>query len=419
MIENKQQNVTDVQSSEIKPSESVQQVSSNLVLPSRRRFFTQAGAAGLVGAFGVFGNAGPAPFGSRAFAQASEYDFERPTGLPAGAQLDSRYPVAFAEPVTEGLRLVMAFFTALNQRNIQAIADTLHFPFAIYENIVPLVYQTREEFVANPPPTLNTTGRGLSRIGAGSYDLLEGLNVNLYCPVGGVYSLTYKRYNASGYRLLDCEGVYSVTNNDGRWAIQLISTIWHEQEYEDNTYPDAEMTHRIGSQGYLAAFGYNDEATLNNLDIGRGSYEPELPVGTQRASVNFDYGPRNRSQDARDNDPMQGWRVSGVTSRLQVSTVQPPSGAENYDTRLAEFSDLAGGAVGTYSYTRLRPERPLVIHETHDKAHLLNGYWRYTEDGELISETRGVSIRIWKGGNWGDAGGLGQVTHHDRSNTAA
>jgi hypothetical protein len=47
----------------------------------------------------------------------------------------------------------------------------------------------------------------------------------------------------------------------------------------------------------------------------------------------------------------------------------------------------------------------------------LGGYWRYTADGQLISETRSVGIRIYKGGRWGDVGGLGQVTHRDRSNS--
>ena len=63
------------------------------------------------------------------------------------------------------------------------------------------------------------------------------------------------------------------------------------------------------------------------------------------------------------------------------------------------------------------PVRPVVIHATHDKAHTLAGYFRYTADGTLISETRSVGIRIYKVGHWGSAGSLGQVTHHDRSNS--
>jgi hypothetical protein len=75
--------------------------------------------------------------------------------------------------------------------------------------------------------------------------------------------------------------------------------------------------------------------------------------------------------------------------------------------------------VGEYAYTRDRPVRPVVIHATHDKAHTLAGYFRYTADGTLISETRSVGIRIYKVGHWGSAGSLGQVTHHDRSNSKA
>ncbi|MEJ2089441.1 MAG: hypothetical protein P8Y69_13420 [Gammaproteobacteria bacterium] len=59
-----------------------------------------------------------------------------------------------------------------------------------------------------------------------------------------------------------------------------------------------------------------------------------------------------------------------------------------------------------------------MIHATHDKAHVLGGYWGFTAGGELIPETHSVGIRIYKGGHWGNAGSLGQVTHHDRSNSA-
>jgi len=376
-----------------------------------------------VGAFGVLGAVGAVGLGAnQADAQTPTRargapEFSKPANLKPGAQLDSRFPVSFSETVSQGLRLVIEYYTALSQRNLTAIAKTLHFPFAIYEEIEPVVLQSERDLLANPPATLNGTGKGRSRIAKGSYDLLESVNVHLYCPVGGVFSLSFARYTADGHKLLDCDGIYSVTNNDGRWAIQLASTIFHERGFENDRYPDAEETHRIGSQGYLAAFGYRDEKLLNDLSTGRGSYEPELPVGTKRASVNFGYGPRDRSRDARNNNPMAGWRTAGIKSRLSVSEITAQSGTGTMNTNLNEFVELAGGSVGEYDYTRLRPERPLVIHATHDKAHTLGGYWRYTSAGELISETRSVGIRIYKGGRWGDVGGLGQVTHHDRSNS--
>jgi hypothetical protein len=327
--------------------------------------------------------------------------------------------VSFATPVSESLRLVTEYFAALNQRDVAALARTLHFPVAIYEDIEPIVVQSAADFVANPPPTLNATGRGKTRILKGSYDLLESINVHLYCPVGAAVSLSFARFTPDGQRHLQCDGIYSVTNNDGRWAIQLVSTIFHEADFIGLAYPDAEQAEIRQSQNYLSQFGYGNEAVLNDLRSGRGSYEAPLPPGTRTASVNFGYGPRERSRDAREGRPMSGWRTKGVKSRLNVSVRSEESVNRAFETNLPEFIELAGGGVGQYAYTRDRPVRPITIHATHDKAHTLNGYFRYTADGTLISETRGVGIRIYKNGHWGSAGSLGQVTHHDRSNSKA
>lgn len=380
-------------------------VRDDFIDQGRRDLFKQTGA---VGALTLLGGSAIAPSVSAA-------EFDTPKGWLPGGQSDSRFPVSFTAPVTQGLRLVIEYFTALNQRDLAALAKTLHFPFAIYEHIEPLVYQTEADFLRNPPPSLNGTGKGATRIAAGSYDLLESVNVHLYCPVGGVFSLGFTRYQADGDKLLDCEGVYSVTNNDGRWAIQLASTIVHERGYEKYPYPDAEMADRLGSQGYLAAFGYRDEALLNDRSKGRGSFEPRLPAGTKTAGVSFGYGPRDRTRNARNNDPMKGWKTSGVKSRLIVSEVSDEVGEQS--TNLKEFVELAGGTVGDYDYTRINPVTPRVIHATHDKAHVLGGYTRFTADSRFISETRSVGIRIRKAGSWGSSGGLGQVTHHDASNS--
>jgi hypothetical protein len=380
----------------------------------RREFVQTIGAAGALTAVGpAAAQAGPA-------AQAGgASEFPRPATLRQGSQLDSRFPVSFAAPVGEGFRLLTEFFTAMSQRNLEAMARTLHFPFAIYETIDPIVVQSAADFLKNPPPSLNGSGGGPAKVMRGSYDLLESMNVHLYCPVGGAFSLSFTRYTPDGHKLLACDGIYSVTNNDGRWGIQLASTIVHEVDFIGISYPDAEQADIRGNQNYLAAFGYRNEAILNDPRTSRGSYEVPLPVGTRTASVNFGYGPRERSRDAREGNPMSGWRTKGVKSRLVVSTVTEESRNRAITTNLAEFVELAGGAVGEYSYTRDRPVRPITIHATHDKAHTLGGYLRYTADGTLISETRSVGIRIYKNGQWGSAGGLGQVTHHDRSNSRA
>lgn len=385
---------------------------------NRRQFARSVAAASVLGAFGR-GLPPAAAFqaGGRGQGVSEPPEFAVPATLRKGAQLDSRFPVSFAAPVAEGFRLVTEYFTALSQRDLNGISRTLHFPFAIYEDIEPIVVASAAELQAGPPPSLNATGKGKSKIRPGSYDLLESMNVHLYCPVGAVFSLSFTRYTPEGYKLLVCDGIYSVTNNDGRWAIQLASTIVHEVDFLGLTYPDAEASDIRGNQNYLAAFGYRNEAALNDPSTSRGSYERPLPIGTRVASVNFGYGPRERSRDAREGRPTAGWRTKGVKTRLQVSTVTEASRSRVITTNLAEFIELAGGAVGDYDYTRDRPTRPVTIHATHDKAHTLGGYLRYTADGSLISETRSVGIRIYKNGEWGSAGGLGQVTHHDRSNS--
>lgn len=383
---------------------------------SRRRFMQQIGAAGLAG---VSSRRLAAAQVRAAPPAAGDEEFPKPAALRDRAQLDSRFPVSFRASVGEGLRLVTEYFTALNQRDLQGIAETLHFPFAIYEGIEPVVVQSATDFVAHPPPSLNATGAGKSAILRGSYDLLESVNVHLYCPVGSVVSLSFTRYTPDGYKLLLCDGIYAITNNDGRWAIQLASTIVHEADFIGVAYPDAEQAEIRQSQNYLSQFGYGNEATLNDPRTSRGSYELPLPAGTKTASVTFGYGPRERSRDAREGHPMRGWKTKGVKSRLVVSTRSEESLNRSIETNLPEFIELAGGGVGSYAYTRDRPVRPITIHATRDKAHTLGGYFRYTADGVLISETRSAAIRIYKDGHWGSAGSLGQVTHHDRSNSKA
>ena len=78
----------------------------------RREFVKAIGAAGALSAVApgtASGAAAQAEAGGAA-------EFPRPSSLRTGAQLDSRFPVSFATPVTEGFRLVTEYFTALSQR---------------------------------------------------------------------------------------------------------------------------------------------------------------------------------------------------------------------------------------------------------------------------------------------------------------
>ena len=65
---------------------------------------------------------------------------------------------------------------------------------------------------------------GQSQILPGSYDLLNGLELQTFSPVGAGLSMSFIRYTQDGRKLATCEGIYAVTNNEGKWAIELVST---------------------------------------------------------------------------------------------------------------------------------------------------------------------------------------------------
>ncbi len=119
----------------------------------RRQFVHSVGAASMLGALGVpTMSTAATQAGGAAQAPPSPPEFAVPATLRKGAQLDSRFPVSFAAPVSQGFRLITAYFTALSQRDLNGISRTLHFPFAIYEDIEPIVVSTAGDFLSNPPP---------------------------------------------------------------------------------------------------------------------------------------------------------------------------------------------------------------------------------------------------------------------------
>ena len=402
----------------------------------RRSFIQGVGAAGVLGGLGLSGlGATPAEAqAAQAAQQAGGNDVPRPATLRAGAQVDSRWPVTYRETIPQGIRLVTQYFAALSEQNLQGIADVLHFPFAIFEQTEPIVFRTAQDFLANPPMTLAPAGRKVNHpghytgaIAPGSYNLFQSIDVPLFCPVGAVVAFSFMRYSEAGYKLFDCEGIYTVTNNDGRWGIELISTITKPTDHLGAPQLDAELSAvRDGQDGMLRYTNRHVPAT------GPDEEEPVAPG--RRASVSFGYGPRQRARDARNNDPTLGWRIRGVTSRLSVTepsaggggpqgTPDPdpnyPQFARTYN--FAQFAGWAGGNVGPWGDTWTNPYTPRILghgrHADRQKAHTMGGYIRHTPDLTMISETRSVSIRVYRGGQWGSAGGIGQVTYHDRSNS--
>src|SRR5580692_897713 len=109
-----------------------------------RRNFIRA-ATGLAGAAMVASAATHAAQAPAAQARVVE-DPKAPPGLKATPDL--RYPLCFQTPVTEGVRVLMNYFTALNKRDAKGMADAMHFPYASLEGIELAIVKTPEELFA-------------------------------------------------------------------------------------------------------------------------------------------------------------------------------------------------------------------------------------------------------------------------------
>ncbi len=329
-------------------------------------------------------------------------DLARPAGMHPLGQLDARFPVSFEETVPNSLALLARYFAALARRDAEAMADLLHFPFATYEGTEPDVVETREQFLSAPPKSMNVSGRGASAIQPGAYDLLDSIDIHVYNPVGAGLSMTFSRYGEGGHKILVCEGIYGVTNNDGKWGIELVSTIFTPARAIGVTYRDAEIASARRGHDWMLGYTLRDQSVLNSThQFGR------------RANIGLG-NPRANAGNARGGDPMAGYQIKGVKSRLRVSETTP-EGVAAMDANFAQFADWAGGGVGQWDYTIALPESR-VLHQTVNKVHTFGGYVRYTADSRPTSETHSLGISTYKDGRWGSSGGIGVMMYHDYTN---
>jgi hypothetical protein len=410
----------------------------------RRDFFRSALGLGVV--------AVATSFGPGASAEAASSDeLPRPKGLRTKAMLDCRFPVSYEVSVPTAMQVLVRYFTALANRDLAAIAATLHFPFAIYEGIHPLIYKTQAEFMASPPPSMNFSGRlqrslldrklqghgGLSIL-PGSFDMLDKLQLHTFNPVNVGLELVFSRYQANGEKLERCEGIYGVTNNDGRWAIQMMSTIFtpaNPGNQLDVQYADAREQALRASRDWMLGWA-NSDPKLLSARRGAPGLQASIAGGTnarpaggagyymaeQRNDASGGGGPysSNFMNSAQLDQPMSIYGSKGVKSRLRVSEgrradgIEGPS-ADYSEKRFEQFNKSAAGGMGLYGYTLVLPDQR-ILHACVDKAHSYGGYIRYTPESIMISETRSLGIQTYENQEWRSAGGFGQSIYRDCTN---
>lgn len=371
---------------------------------SRRSLMAGTAALGMGGL--ATGQPMPASEGGARLAE-----HQAPDGLAPLGMLDQRFPITYQDSVPHAVRVITDYFAALSRRDVPGMAECLHFPFASYEGVDPVVVNTRAELSRRQPASMSIARdpeRWSEQDGymkEGSYDVFGNLEVVTCDPVNVCVALTYYRYGPDGKRILRSQGIYAITNNDGRWAIQLMSTIMTPADMMHIAYPDtAEIASRLRINHDLA-FQYGDGA----YDEGTYQYGTIASVTNDVVRVFF--------QGSGNMDP---YRVKGVTSRLTIQENSPRNrreyGKETFDRYRAQFRNLGVGKFG-FVYG-VYPETE-VLHCAAEKAHIVSGAIRYTASGEEINYNRHLYLVTLKPGRWGISGSFSYVCPHDRSNDVA
>jgi hypothetical protein len=375
----------------------------------RRTFVKGAAATGFLRAAAI------APVlaeSARAGRQSASEEIQAPPGLRPNAMLDCRFPITYETSIPEATKVLVQHFAALSRRDSKGIAETLHYPFASYEGTEPVVIQTEAELSAKAPASINlaqnperyTDHDGYVK--PGSYDILDGIEVFTSDPVSVNLSLNYSRYGSDGKKLLKCEGIYCITNNDGKWAIQLMSTIFTPASMENVTYPDTiafakrlRMTHDL-------AYQVSDEQEVWGPVRQYGTL-----AGVSQDTIRIFMG------GGKAGSTMDAFRTKGVKSRLQVTEITPESVAKSHSDFVAYRAMFPKSGVGNWGFTYGILPNTRVVHATVNKAHLFSGAARYNVFGEEGSTAAELSIATYKKGRWGWLPGtFSHVTIHDRSN---
>jgi len=353
-------------------------------------------------------------------------DPKAPEGLKGTPDL--RHPLCYETPTIEGVKVLTKYFAALSRRDAKGMAENMHFPFGSYEGTNPVVVQTPEDLINKAPASMNLNPHPErftdhdSYMKPGCYDQFDGIQVFSGDPVSVNMALSYNRYDKEGRKLLRCDGIYCATNNDGRWALQLASTIFTPADLVGVTYPDAELAakrlridHDLQFVTRDASFNATTTALGATIGLGGGG----TPVAS--AVNNTPAGLKHSQTYIRMHRPggvMSLFRVKGVKSRLNVRTVTEEDlkrDAEPIDYE--EYRDTFKGlGVGPWGWVFGVVPSEKIVHATADKVHFITGATRYTATGEVINSDAQVAIAVYRKGRWGLAGGLSYVMTLDRGN---
>ena len=345
-----------------------------------------------------------------------------PKGLKRGDLVDNRFRITYERSIPATVTVLTQHFAALSERNLAGIADTLHFPFAVHEQFsirMPVVVKTRDAFMASPPASVGVTMKPV-RFGPqdgwlrpGLYDVLVGLEILHFNPVMYYAAMTFDRYDENGKLVHRCEGVYLVTNNDGKWTIQLFSTIFTPAQDIGVQWPDTLANAFRPRMNHIQGIWDDDSTILPNL--ARHNTLPQVSVvGGGVAAIT----------ETAVTDPMRPFNPKGVTTRLRINETarperpfpeQPANGPRRtaWDRVQDGFKEINKGERGG-STPKMRDAR--VLHHNSNKVHLVAGVERWNTSGEELSVTTQVQVVSFKKGFWARDLDFGYFDTHARIN---
>ncbi len=242
---------------------------------------------------------------------------------------------------------------------------------------------------------------------AGSYDIFEGFEVLCMDPVVVGASMSYNRFDSNGNMLSRCDGVYSITNNEGKWAMQLMSTIFTPAMQVGIVYPDAvDWANRLREDHDLS---YNQSDRR---------LEPIPQIGSSASVANYSGQPWSLAPNGH---AMDQFKIAGVTSRLRYldgSKPRPhPEPSANPLDDYASYRELFHkSGLGGWGWVYGHLPNSRILHHTVNKVHQFSGAIRFNQAGELCNYNADIGVITYQLGRWGSSGSLCYTTPHDRSN---
>ena len=266
--------------------------------------------------------------------------------------MDYRFPEMYRESVPGALAAFTGWVSGYVERKTEQMIEHSVFPFTSFEKHSPIEINSADSFRTRAPRSLE-----ISLIDRSDFDILESIETRMFRPAQVTIFYTIGRYNLSGERVTELQGMSSVQRSNDNWKVWYNSFIGRDGRVRGVEYPETISNATRLVTHHMKAYGDRDQRLLD-----------------------------------------------------EVWLRQPGERTTDFDA----FAQMAGSKVGGYAYSQL--EWLNLEQHGESKAHCENIFSRRKSDGSLISLSHGTYIAAKVNGRWGlRMAGFG-ATQYDASN---